>query len=114
MRKIAQFLIALVVVLAGITLRRAVEAIAPRCADDAGFACADQLPVTDASTTDDSSTDSNLNLISVAGSSPIPLPPPGSLVAIGSSPVPLPPPGSLLAIGSSPVPLPPPGSLLAA
>jgi hypothetical protein len=56
------------------------------------------------------------------GTSPVPLPPPGTraeqprLVAMGTSPVPLPPPGTraeqskLVAMGTSPVPLPPPGT----
>ena len=47
------------------------------------------------------------------GSSPVPMPPPPTLVAIGSSPVPMPPPPTLVGIGSSPVPMPPPPNTLA-
>jgi len=44
------------------------------------------------------------------GTDPVPLPPPHKLVGIGTDPVPLPPPKKL-AIGTDPVPLPPPKKL---
>jgi len=53
-----------------------------------------------------------LSLVAI-GTDPVPLPPPGKLAAIGTDPVPLPPPHKLATIGTDPVPLPPPHKLVA-
>jgi hypothetical protein len=116
-RQIAQFFVALVVVLAGVSLRRAVEVITYPCIAYVGYACSTEVPRRASSmssiTTVLPSSDASVNTVTAIGSSPVPLPPPSKLLAIGSSPVPLPPPSKLVAIGSSPVPLPPPSKLLA-
>ncbi len=84
---ILTFLLALLVVLTAISVRRMVAGTAT---------AAGQSPT----------------LVAI-GTDPVPLPPPHKLVAIGTDPVPLPPPHKLVAIGTDPVPLPPPHKLVA-
>ncbi|HEV2381270.1 MAG TPA: hypothetical protein VG206_15935 [Terriglobia bacterium] len=109
-RQIAQCFVALVVVLAGVSLRRALEAANNTCITYLGHACPTQLPGRASSiTTVLPSSDASVTI----GASAVPLPPPSKLVAIGTAPVPLPPPSKLVAIGTAPVPLPPPSKLVA-
>jgi len=88
-RRIAQLLIALFVVLAGVSLRRAVQAVVPPCAADGGVTCPSQMLGP-----------SMLETFPVPATSNQPG---SSSVAIGTSPVPLPPPKpSWVAISTSP------------
>ena len=99
-RYAVQFLLAALVVLAGVSLRRALAASGDlgECVSHAvvfGNTPVPQAP------------QARVSKPPAVGTSPVPLPPPG-LTAVGTSPVPLPPPG-LTAVGTSPMPLPPPG-----
>ena len=137
-RHFVQVLLAALVVLAGVSLRQMSLAIDGSSPEDPGIGALGVAPLPPAPSHQTVSMKAGevpqvlflaplrtrtMELKPVAvGTSPVPLPPPGSgteersPVAVGTSPVPLPPPGSLtkelrvVAVGTSPVPLPPPGS----
>ena len=110
-RHVLQVLLAVLVVLLGISLRRLFEGPSPSVEGIAnpvsiGFAAVPQPqdPTPNQGLTE--AAPASLHGPLAIGTTPPPVPPPG--LRIGTTPPPVPPPG-LLAIGTTPPPVPPPG-----